>query len=544
MSANFDQDVRGATRYLTALREHWLLISALVLVSVVAAGLYAATATKRYEAEADILVTPISGTDTTFIGVPGLLRESSDQSRAVVTAAKLLTTPENKSAVLGLIGGPATVTVTPLSQSNIVSVTGKASTAQRAARIANTYATVLIAARKQLFQAQLQTQISRLQGAVSAIPSTQQNSPEAYALSQQLGELKGLVGTADPTLQLLSPASPPVVPVWPRPVLSVVVAFIASLLLGVGAAIALELVSPRVNQEEELVMVQRLPILTRVPRLSKRFVRGYLTGREPLPPDLRESYRTLRASLTTSDLGREERFPQVVLVTSALPGEGKTMTSVNLATTLAQAGMRVLLVDGDLRRPMVATVFGVTSRSNGFADLLAGRVAPEDACVRAPGQGDRLRLLLASPEHGMLVDLLEPSRVQRVLAQLRLFADVVVIDSPPLTEVSDALTLADEADAVVVAVRLGRTRRDRLNELRRMLARRGVSPAGFVVTQRRRQRRSGYYYGTGGVQDVAQLPAAVADPDGNGHEESRAPEVILRDLPRKRAAGAPRRAAR
>src|SRR2546423_3743479 len=191
---------------------------------------------------------------------------------------------------------------------------------------------------------------------------------------------------------------------------------------------------------------------------------------------MREAYRTLRASLMPA--GRGGRVPSSVLITSASPSEGKTMTAVNVATTLAAGGQRVVLIDGDLRRPMVATLFGVASRPRGFADVLLEHVPLEQALVRAPGHGDQLQLLLASPEHAHLVDLLHPERVERVLDELRSVADIVVIDSPPVTEVADALTLADQVDTVLIAVRLGRTRRDRLNELRRMLAQRRFAPCG------------------------------------------------------------------
>jgi Mrp family chromosome partitioning ATPase len=124
---------------------------------------------------------------------------------------------------------------------------------------------------------------------------------------------------------------------------------------------------------------------------------------------------------------------------------------------------------------------------------LLGGTRVKDALIPAPGYGDELRVVLSSPEHGLLIDLLQTERVERVLAELRLEADVIVIDSPPLTEVADALILADAADAVVVAVRIGHTGRNELIQLRRMLAQRGIIPAGFVVTTRRRSRRGGYY---------------------------------------------------
>src|SRR5439155_6495532 len=146
---------------------------------------------------------------------------------------------------------------------------------------------------KGIFQRELKATMRRLRIAISAIPKTERTSPEAYALQARLGALAGLVGTPDPTLQVLSQAVTPTSSVWPRPVLSIAVALVASLLLGMGIAIALELVSPRVNQEEELVLTQRLPILARVPRASRRIIQRYLAGLEPLPGELREAYRTL-----------------------------------------------------------------------------------------------------------------------------------------------------------------------------------------------------------------------------------------------------------
>lgn len=512
----FGDERQGSVRYVDALKEHWLLVVALVTLAVGAAAAYSFTAENVYEANADVLVTPVAADDPTFIGF-SLLREGDAQARPVLTAARFVTTPQVADGVARRLRFSSreaaldSIEVTPVSQANILTITARASSPERAAQIANAFADEMISQRSERFQSELQATIERLRGQLRPLPIAQRNSPEAYAIQQRLGNLTALLGTTDPTLQVVSTAVPPASPVWPRPVLSIAVALIASLLLGVGIALALELLSPRVSREDELLLEQRLPILARVPRMRRRVVRGYLAGREPLPGNVREAYRTLRASLQTA--GREDRFPQVVLVTSAVPGEGKTMTSVNLAITLSLAGYRVVLVDGDLRRPMVATVFGAAAPAHGLADVLLGRATLEDALVDAPGYGQQLRLLLASPEHAYLIDALAPDRVQRVLTDLRLTADVVIIDSPPITEVADALALADDADALLVAVRLGHTRRDRLNELRRMLGQRGSSPTGFVVTTRRRRRGRGYYYGKdgGGPRMRRPRPEAVAD---------------------------------
>lgn len=517
----FSDEREGAARYLQALREHWLLVLLLVAVAVGAAVFYSATAQKRYEASTDILVTPVSSSDATFVGI-GLLRESSDQSRSVLTAARLVSTPEVAARVgkkLKLNRSPerilSSIKVTPLGQSNIVTVQGDSSRPERAAALANTFATEMIALRTERFQQDLTSTINRLRARLAALAGSQP-SAERLTLEQRIADLSGLVGANDPTLQVTSRAIVPTRQVWPRPVLSVGVALLASLMLGMGAALAIELISPKVKREDELLLEQRLPILARVPKMKKKVVQGYLTGKEPLPGDVRESYRTLRTSLASA--GRDRGFPRTILVTSAIPGEGKTMTAVNLAITLSLAGQRVVLADGDLRRPMVATVFGLAARQQGFASVLFGEVSAEEVLVQAPGHGDNLRLLLASPEHAHMIDLLEPERVERALEELRYEADVVIVDSPPLTAVADALTLAASVEAVLLAVRLGRTRRDKLNEARRMLAQAGISSYGFVVTTRGGSRGRGYSYGSTEPREMsppaaAEAPTAAVAPD-------------------------------
>jgi polysaccharide biosynthesis transport protein len=509
----FVEDREGPARYLQALRDHWLLIVTFVAVAVAAAVAYSVLATPRYEASADILVTPVQASDDTFIGI-NVLRKSGLEARSVLTAAHLLQTTQVAEAAKRRLHSSASpeallgsITVTPQSQTNILTVVGKADSADAAAATANAFAHALLHQRSGIFQHDVRSVVGRLEELLAAIPSSQRSFGQAAAIEQRLAALRPLVGAPDPTLQITSPALPPSAPAWPRPVLSVAVALLAALVLGIGAALALDLISPRVTSEDELLLEHRLPILTRVPRMPKRVVRGYLSGSRPLPGAVREAYRTLRASLATAGTGG--RFPATILITSATPGEGKTMTAVNLANTLALGDLRVILVDGDLRRPMVSTMLGIAGRHRGFADLVGQGATVEDVLVPATGS-DQLWVVPASPEHAHLVDLLDVERVEAAVAQLRLHADVVVIDSPPLTEVADALSLADAAEAVVVAVRLGRTRRDRLVELRRMFGRRGISPVGFVVTTTRRPRQ-GAYYGSSD-SDLAPLEAESRPP--------------------------------
>jgi capsular exopolysaccharide synthesis family protein len=478
------------------------------VATVATAAVYSLTAPKRYKASADLLVTPIAANDETFVGI-SVLRETT-QSRSVVTAARLIKTAAVANGVKKKLGLQLStgrilgdIEVKPQEQSNIVTIVATAGSPSTAANLANGFAEELIAQRSDQFQRELSAVLARLRSRLDAIPSTQANSGEAVAIEQRLGELASLVDAKDPTLQISARAVPPGSPAWPRPVLSVAVAFIAALLLGTGAALGLEFFNPLVRREDELVE-QRLPTLARIPRMTRRVARDYLMGREPLPPDLKESYRVLRATVATA--GVDGQVPRSILVASASPAEGKSVTAVNLATVLAMSGMRVILVDADLHRPMVSTLMQVPARRAGLIDVAENGLSAHETLTPAPGLGENLQLLLARPHHSARLDLLRPDEMRRVLDELQTEADTVVVDSPPLSEVADALTFSEAVDAVLVSVFLGRTRRDKLNDAMRMLAHVGANVLGFVVVTRARSRGSTYYYGAVEAEEEQEQP--------------------------------------
>jgi Mrp family chromosome partitioning ATPase len=247
--------------------------------------------------------------------------------------------------------------------------------------------------------------------------------------------------------------------------------------------VTLEVVSPRFTREEELTLAHRLPVLARIPRLSNHAIESYFLGQAPLPREAWKAYRTLRAVLSNAG-GNGDSFPRSVLVTSAGPGDGKTLTAVNLAIALSSAGLSVTLVDADLPRPMVGTIFNIVGHRDGVVHLLNNPAATQTGAVEAPLHA-RLKLLLASEEQMHELHLFEAQRIKQLLDRLARDSDVVVVDSPPLPEVAEAVALADACEAVVVCVRIGHTRRDKLTELRELLGRRGVVPLGFFVASRR-----------------------------------------------------------
>jgi tyrosine-protein kinase len=491
----------GIGRYLTAFRDRWIVIAAIVLVAVSATAAYSLLAAKRYKAEADLIVNPLPSDDPTFIGISAPLRDSS-LAQPVITAARIAVSAPVERLVeqsLGIRRAPK-VSVNPLSQSSVVTLVATASSPARATRIANAYADAVIASRRAMFQAQLRSAMAGIEARLARL-----KGPAAAAagdLRSRLAGLEAFVGRPEPTLSILARATPPDSASWPRPMLSIVVALLASLLVGAGVALGLDLSNPLVKDRDELLFDHRLPIIGEVPRGRRGEIRDFLARRQQLPSHLREAYRTI--SRTLEHAGAGDGLPRSILITSASSAEGKTSTAIALAEAISQSGLRVILVDADLRKPMITAVFGLPAKRRSLGAVLRGSTPVNDALKQSGG----LKLLLGAPD-AAVIDLVTKSQVAGVVKQLTAEADVVVIDSSPLGEVADALAFADAVETVLVCVRLGHTRRDRLADLRQRLAQVGVSPTGTIVIARR-SNTSGYRYAS--VRDRDRLLGLGLDP--------------------------------
>jgi capsular exopolysaccharide synthesis family protein len=187
----------------------------------------------------------------------------------------------------------------------------------------------------------------------------------------------------------------------------------------------------------------------------------------------------------------------VILITGSSPSEGKTTTAVNLAASLALAGKRVILIESDLRRPVLGQTLGVQPEGGGVVSLLIENSTLSEALVQTSTYGPNLQLLLADYEGGWIAELFSIPSAERMVADARRVADYVIIDSPPLNEVVDALPLARQADDVLIVVRLGITRLDKLRQLGELLAESRVRPAGFAVIGTPRPSRGEYHYYAG-----------------------------------------------
>jgi Mrp family chromosome partitioning ATPase len=198
-------------------------------------------------------------------------------------------------------------------------------------------------------------------------------------------------------------------------------------------------------------------------------------------------------------------------VTGPSAGEGKSTTALNLASSLALTGKDVILIEADLRRPSLGSVLDMKPAKGGVVSVLIEHARLSSALATSPTYGPNLRVLLADQVgSGWVTDLFSIPAADAMIKDARRLADYVVIDSPPLNEVVDALPLARQADDVLMVVRLGTTRLDRLNQLAELLAESDITPIGFTVVGGTVPGRSGYYH-------------AAAKADSDGARQGRSP---------------------
>lgn len=464
-----DEQTRG--RYPEALRAHWIYVVVAVVVSVGVAVIVTHLVTPRYEAGADVLVDPVpSGT---LVGLPVLREQASGSS--VVTAARLANSPqvaERARTALGLAEAPK-ITVTPQQQSNIVTITGSSSTAAEAAKIANAFASALIADRTASYRQALRSITNDLSRRLKALP---RGSAEATAVATQLAAFAGLTTDRDPTLQIVSPAVPPTSAASPRPVLNVIVALLVGLLLGIGVVVALEIARPHARPD---TLAEGGPsVLARMPRPINESVRAAVSDPTEMPVDMRVAMRTLWTKLRTPRRG--EAQARVVLVTGA-GTDGTTAApavAASLAAIISRAGTSVVLLDADLEHAPLASMVEDDDQSvTSIGQLMASdgdHVLATDSS--APS---RLHALLVRPED-RFSEWLSPYRLPALVADVRGQFDSVVISAPP-PPTTETMFLVDVADAIVVAVDPGATPRDEVVQLLDVLEEQGATPVGFVV---------------------------------------------------------------
>jgi polysaccharide biosynthesis transport protein len=492
---------QGLARYVETVRERWKLIVLAIVATILAAALYLAYAEKSYEASAKLLVTPVSRNNEDLAGL-GLIPDSSHPTRDIETAAQLVTTTsvaqivqetlQTERSRRSLLGD---VEAAPVAQSNLVVVKASAPTAREAQRLANAFAEATVRDRTRKLHRQLDVALRGLRAVLARSESGR------GAVARRVALLETLRAGDDPTIHVDTLADTPRSAAWPRPTLSIFAGVVAGLVLGLGAAFVAQVVDPRLRREGQLRAIVRLPILARTPA-EKEVAAGLITPQQ-LSPEGAEAIRALRATLEASARGR------AIVFTGSSPGEGTTTTALNLATSLALAGRRVILIEADLRRPAIADALDLEA-GRGIGSVLLGEAALGDALVRTDAPGASLQLLLVDRSAPPMADQLSLPAARALIDEAKQIVDYVIVDAPPPTAVADALPLIQMADDVVVVARLGKTNVGRLRQLGELLAQHRVTPLGIALLGVPRARDDGYYRGLR-WGSASQTPRAVAE---------------------------------
>jgi polysaccharide biosynthesis transport protein len=295
--------------------------------------------------------------------------------------------------------------------------------------------------------------------------------------------------------RLISPAQLPGAPSSPSPKLFAVVGFTASLVFSSILALLLEQLDSTLRTGRQVEELLGLPSLGLVPKVADAPAETRLHAHMIDQPQsaYAEAVHALHTQVCLARIDRPP--PSAILVTSALPGEGKTSLAASLAVFAVQLGHKTLLIDLDFRRPAVARAFQAQPKAD-LTAVLAGTGRLEHAIVRDPDSG--VALLVAGSGHGNPITLLTSKRLQAVLRAARECYDYVIIDTPPVLGLPDVRALAPAADAVLFVVRWDQTNRDAAAAALKQLAAVAAKISGVVLNQVDMKKHASYAYGDEG----------------------------------------------
>ena len=396
----------------------------------------------------------------------------------------------------------ADLSVTAQGESNIVNVATTATSPVLAADIANTYSNVFVKEQQNSNHAYYASALKLVNKQLAALSPKQKAGTAGLALQDRAQSLGVLAELRNGNVEVAQAATVPTSPSSPKTSRNTALGAVLGLLLGLGVAFLLERLDRRIREPKDLEVVYGLPLLGVVPESSalSRSGKGKKDAGAALPAGEAEAFHLIRAHLRYFNVDKELR---TLMVASAAPGDGKTTVARHLAGAAARMGSGVLLLEADLRRPTIAAQLDVAS-GPGIADVLIGAVSLSEATQAvdlglpgADGAGARsFDVLVAGaslpPNPG---ELIESHAMESLLEQAKSKYDLIVVDTPPLTAVSDAFPLLNKVDGVIIVGRVGRNRRDVAQRLHETLTGAGAPLLGVVANGLKSGRRGGYGYG-------------------------------------------------
>lgn len=509
-------------------RRKWLVILPVVIFTMATVAADSLLVTPKYESTAELLQRR-SGLDKALLG-SDLFQQGSSPERDMATAAELVKSPQVTSAVIASIGerfggrDPASmVSVSVISKSDILRITVTDTDAQLAADLANSFATAYVDWRRGVDQGVLKQARLPIELQISNTPPELQESANYRVLKDKLETLKMLESIQTGGMEVVKTATVAPSPVSPNPVKMGLLSFIASLAFGVGIVFMAEHLDTKVRSTDEINKALQKPVLAAVPKINASTNRSLITIANPSGA-CSESFRLLKTNLSYIEPDREIKS---IMITSAQQGEGKTTTVANLAVTMARAGQRVIILDGDMRRPMLHRYMKLDN-TVGLTNVIAGNctlreslqiIDAEDLAISWEGEMRDTAAMsgFAAPSTNGVKpiycatagplppnpgELTSSEKFSSLIAEASQYADIVLVDAPPLGAVGDAASIASMVDGVVMIVRLGETSKKSLGFISHFIETVPTHVMGVVITDATVGKASygykgSYYYGVG-----------------------------------------------
>lgn len=509
-----DQTLRDVFRLLR--RQRWVIVAS-ALIAAAAAVAYSLTKTPEYEATAEIQFVDLREDLTAF----GTAVPVAEFPKQIAAKSELVTSPEVVRGVRDLLGGGpsldeirGSVTTRLDPDNNLVSITARSdNSGLRAQRLANAFAS-------ETRRTVTRDQRRRLINAAELLRDSargESNELSRINVLERASSLEAFAQFSEP-VTIARSADEPTDPVSPQPIRDSSLALLLGLIVGVLLAFLRDSLDPRLTDAHEVQHHVGFPLV------------GYVgdDAFDPKPrrnggaggvPDLVESFRILRSNV---DFLSPDSSITTVAVTSPLPEEGKSTVSVGLAFASAMAGNRVLLVECDMRRPVLAERFDLRS-SPGLADWIAGLAGPAEVLQQIAIDGDedpqqarfdasesaeqpaKVSAIVGGDRVMGPTELLASRRFGEFIDEVRPLFDLVVLDCAPILPVSDALEVLPRADSVLLCVRLDHTTREQALAAKAAVEHLPAKPTGLVVTGVE-VGRGGYYYGYYAAPETRQYP--------------------------------------
>lgn len=497
------------------------MLAALVVVPAIALAL-SLSQTARYEASAKVLLqqrnlaSALTGVEDPNASVPNetLVQTQVGVARVPEVADRVVERIDGVELTSGELLAGTEVTADPDTQ--ILTFTAESEDPELAATLAAEYARQYTRYRRNLDTESLGSAREAVEERLAELAENGEGGSSLYrSLVRRDEELRTLETLQTSNANVIQTPTE-ALQVAPRPVRDAFLGLLLGAVLGLGLAFLREALDTSVRNAEEVAERLELPLLARIPPPPKE-LRGkdaLVTMAEPAGPHA-EVFRMLRTNLEFSMLDGEVKS---LMITSALPSEGKSTTAANLALAFARAGNRVIIVDLDLRRPRLDKLFG-QSAVPGVTDVLVGKaqlagalrflpLLPDDLTQAQNGAGDEdlnslrgntgdgsLELLTSGrlpPDAG---ELIASTALASLLGDLGTRADLIIVDTPPMLQVGDSMKLSSIVDAMVVAARIQLLRRGAVSELHRLLATAPARKLGFVLTGAQSEASYGYQQG-------------------------------------------------